>query len=117
MDEDLVASGRFARLETQGRRSGDRRPVTIGFVEEADGSLLVAAGEPGADWAANLDLEPGCRVTIGDLTRAATAEPLDGADFARAIRELILRYGTTAEGLGSGPAYRLRFATGGGGRR
>jgi hypothetical protein len=48
-------------------------------------------------------------VTIGERTRAATAEPLDGPERARAVRELILRYGTPAERLGAGPAFRLRF--------
>ncbi|HET9850999.1 MAG TPA: hypothetical protein VFP56_00670 [Candidatus Limnocylindrales bacterium] len=36
------------------------------------------------------------------------AEPLEGPELHRAIRELILRYGTTAERLGRGPAFRLR---------
>ena len=38
----------------------------------------------------------------------ALAEPLAPADHARAIRGLILRYGTPAEGLGHGPSFRLR---------
>jgi hypothetical protein len=37
-------------------------------------------------------------------------EELDGADRARAITELILKYGTPAESLGAGPAFRLRPA-------
>jgi deazaflavin-dependent oxidoreductase (nitroreductase family) len=105
---DLVRWGRAARLETTGRRSGRSVAVHVSFHEEADGSLLVAAGSPDAAWAANLAADPAVRVTIADRTFAAVAEPLAGADFAKAIRELILKGGTPAEQLGHGPAFRLR---------
>lgn len=82
--------------------------VAVGFVEEPDGAALVAAGSPDADWARNLDSDPRCRVTIGEISWAATAEPLAGPDAHRAVRELILRYGTPAEKLGTGPVFRLR---------
>jgi len=82
--------------------------VAVGYVEEPDGSLLVAAGSPDADWARNLEADLRCRVTIGDRTWAAHADPLDEADHRRAVRELILRYGTPAERLGRGPSFRLR---------
>jgi deazaflavin-dependent oxidoreductase (nitroreductase family) len=110
MEDDLVTSGRFVRIETHGRRSGEPRTATVGFVAEAAGSILVAAGEPDADWALNLDAEPACRMTIGAHTTEATAEALDGEEHAMAIRGLILRYGTPAEGLGHGPSFRLRPA-------
>jgi F420H(2)-dependent quinone reductase len=70
--------------------------------------VLVAAGSGDTAWAANLLAEPACRVRIGDRTYDAVAEPLDEAEHARAIRGLILRYGTPAEGLGHGPSFRLR---------
>jgi len=110
MEDDLVAAGRYVRLETRGRHSGESRAVTVGFVEaEAGppGSLFVAAGAPDADWAVNLLVQPRCRVGVGDRSFDADAEPLEGADHARAIRALILRYGTSAEGLGRGPSFRL----------
>ena len=77
-------------------------------MEEADGSLLVAAGDPDADWARNLEADSACTVTVGERTWAAIAEPLPPAEAARTVRELILRYGTPAERLGRGPAFRLR---------
>jgi len=43
------------------------------------------------------------------------AEGLDAADHAKAIRGLILRYGTPAERLGRGPSFRLRPIDVGGG--
>lgn len=100
----------MARIETHGRVSGRVVPVAVGFVDELDGSILVAAGDPGADWARNLEAEPRCRVSIGDDAWEATAEPLDDDDAGRAVTRLILRYGTPAERLGRGPAFRLRRA-------
>lgn len=112
MEDHLVASGRFARIETRGERSGLPRPVTIGFVDdpEVTGAILVAAGSAETAWAGNLLAEPSCRVTLADHSFDAIAEPLGGADHARTIRELILRYGTPAEGLGRGTSFRLRPA-------
>ena len=110
MDDELVAGGRYARIATIGRRTGAPRIVTVGFVEAADGAVLVAARQ-GASWAENLLDDPRCTVTIAGRSWDARAEPLVGADFALAVRESILRYGTPAETLGSGPAFRLRPTT------
>lgn len=109
--DQLAGWGKVARIETRGRRSGEPRIATVGYVEEPDGSLLVAAGTAEADWARNLDADPRCRVELADESWAAVAEPLEGPDAARAVRELILRYGTPAERLGRGPAFRLRRAS------
>jgi deazaflavin-dependent oxidoreductase (nitroreductase family) len=110
--EQLAGWGKVARLETRGRSSGRPLTVAVGYVEEADGSLLVAAGTPETAWARNLLAEPICTVTIGDASWAGVAEPLDGSDAARAVRELILRYGTPAERLGRGPVFRIVRAGG-----
>lgn len=104
---DLVFSGTVARLTTHGRLTGLPRPVAVGFIDEPDGSVLVAAGDDAA-WADNLLADPRVTVDVGERRFAALAEPLEPADHARAIRELILRYGTPAEGLGRGPSFRLR---------
>lgn len=81
--------------------------TAVGFVEEPDGSILVAAGEPDADWALNL-LDVGtATVTIGERTAAYEATELSGAERDAVITGLILRYGTPAERLGRGPAFRL----------
>jgi len=109
MEDELVASGRFVRIEMRGSRSGLVRAVTIGYVDDeaVPGSLLVAAGVETA-WAGNLVADPACHVRTGDRAFDAIAEPLDRTDHVRAIRGLILRYGTPAEGLGRGPSFRLR---------
>lgn len=82
----------------------------MGYVEEPDGSLLVAAGSPDAAWARNLEADPRCRVTFGERTLDMVADMLDSAEAGRVVIALILRYGTPAEGLGRGPAFRLRPA-------
>jgi deazaflavin-dependent oxidoreductase (nitroreductase family) len=114
MEADLVASGRFVRIETTGRRSGEPRPVTVGFVDDPSevGAVLVAAGDPNTAWALNLLEHPACRVRVGKRSFDAIAEPLESRDHGRAIAAMILRYGTPAEGLGRGPAFRLRPAEG-----
>jgi deazaflavin-dependent oxidoreductase (nitroreductase family) len=105
--EQLAGWGRVAIVETRGRLSGRAIRAAVGFIEEPDGSLLVAAGSPDADWARNLEADAVCQVTIGAESRGYRAEPLTDTDAQRAVRELILRYGTPAEGLGRGPAFRL----------
>ena len=97
-----------AWIETRGRRTGVTVPVAAGFVEEADGSLLVSAGQPDADWALNLEADPRATVMIEGATTAMTAERLVGPEVSHAIVELILKYGTPAERLGRGPTFRLR---------
>jgi deazaflavin-dependent oxidoreductase (nitroreductase family) len=110
MEAELVASGRFVRIETLGAVSGQARAVTVGFVEDetVQGAILVAAGSTTTAWASNLVADPTCHVELADRSFSALAEPLDGADHVRAIRELILRYGTPAESLGHGTSFRLR---------
>jgi deazaflavin-dependent oxidoreductase (nitroreductase family) len=106
----LAAWGKVALLETRGRITARPARAAVGFLEEPDGSLLVAAGEPDADWARNLEADPACMVTIGEGSGRYVAEPLDTAETNAAIAGLILRYGTPAERLGRGPAFRLRPA-------
>jgi deazaflavin-dependent oxidoreductase (nitroreductase family) len=108
--EQLAAWGKVLLLETTGRVSGRPRRAAVGFVEEPDGSLLVAAGSPTTHWAANLLADPLCHGTLSGTRRAYRAEEIEGSERARAVSALILRYGTPAEGLGHGPAFRLRPA-------
>lgn len=83
--------------------------MTVGFVDDetSPGALLVAS-RAGSAWGRNLVANPDCQVETAERTFDARAESLHGADHARAIRELILRYGTPAESLGHGPSFRLR---------
>ena len=106
--EQLAEWGTVAIVETTGHVSGRPARAAVGFVEDLDGSLLVAAGRPDAAWARNLEADPACVVSVAEATAPYVAEELDGAERNRAIASLILRYGTPAEGLGRGPVFRLR---------
>jgi hypothetical protein len=88
--------------------------VTVGFVEEPDGSILVAAGSPDSAWARNLLTDPAVEVSVLGRTFVGEAEPLDDRDprRGRAVRDLILRFGTPSEGLGSGPIFVIRSTDG-----
>lgn len=108
LEADLAAWGRVITLETRGRRSGLARRVSIGFVDEADGSLLVAASAETTQWALNLLADPACHVERQDTVEACTAIPLYGDARHRAVQSLILKYGTPSEVLGAGPAFRLQ---------
>jgi deazaflavin-dependent oxidoreductase (nitroreductase family) len=88
--------------------SGRPLEVALGYLEEPDGTLLVAAGSADADWARNLEADPRCRVRLEEASWPAEAEVVDRPDASRAVSELILRYGTPAERLGLGPVFRLR---------
>ena len=111
MDSDLASWGKVIRLETVGRRSGQTRSVTIGFVPDRDGSLLVAASSTATSWASNLRAEPACAVELGGVRLPFRATELGADERASAVRELILKYGTPAERLGAGPAFRLEPRT------
>ena len=111
MEDDPVVSGRLARVHTIGGRTGLDRTATIGFVDDEDGSsgsILVAAGSTDTAWARNLMADPVCRVEVGVRAFDAIAERLTPVEHSGAVRDLILRYGTPAEGLGRGASFRLR---------
>jgi deazaflavin-dependent oxidoreductase (nitroreductase family) len=115
--EQLAGWGSVALLETRGRISAHPIRTPVGFVEDATGSLLIAAGDAEASWVRNLDADARCRATVGDRSAEYVAEELIGSERNAAIAALILRYGTPAERLGAGPAFRLRPVAEGSGRR
>ena len=106
LDDDvgaqLVGWGKVVRLQTRGRVTGRPVEVAIGYVEEPDGSLLVAAGQPDADWALNLEADPSCRVTIGEATlarhRRSAGRP--GCPARRPRADPALRHARGAAGTG-----------------
>jgi deazaflavin-dependent oxidoreductase (nitroreductase family) len=105
--EELARWGKVALIQTIGRTSGKRVTAAVGFLEAADGTLVVAAGSESADWALNLGRDATVAVTIGDDTRVYIASEVGQAERASAITDLILKYGTPAEKLGHGPVFRL----------
>jgi hypothetical protein len=92
--------------------TGKPATTAVGFVELADGSLLVAAGSEDADWALNLRSDARCTALVGELSTRFVARELHDAERNDAITALILKYGTPAERLGRGPAFRLETSSG-----
>jgi deazaflavin-dependent oxidoreductase (nitroreductase family) len=104
---ELAMWGKVVILETRGRVSGTSATAAVGYVQQDDGSLLVAASDDRTNWARNLEAEPVLRVTREGRSRSYRATALEGAARNAAIAALILTYGTPAERLGAGPAFRL----------
>jgi deazaflavin-dependent oxidoreductase (nitroreductase family) len=106
--QQLAAWGKVAMLETIGRKSG--RPVqsAVGFIDESDGSMLVAAGSNEADWVLNLRANPRSRTRVGErITEYEQAVELEADERSAVLVALIIKYGTPSEGLGRGPVFRL----------
>jgi deazaflavin-dependent oxidoreductase (nitroreductase family) len=105
--EELAEWGKVVLLETTGRVSGRPVSAAVGFIEEDDGALLIAAGSETSVWALNLRSNPFCRAKISDHSTDFIATEVDGGERSTAVTSLILKYGTPAEGLGRGPVFRL----------
>jgi len=106
MEAELAALGKIVVLETIGRRSHAPRRVTVGFVEDGE-DLLVAASSEATHWARNLAREPSCFTELRGVRTRRQALALSGSEAEAAVVALILKYGTPAERLGGGPAFRL----------
>jgi hypothetical protein len=67
----------------------------------------VAAADEDVHWARNLLADPRCLVERDGQLHPCRAAPLDAGARQAAVAALIVRYGTPAERLGAGPAFRL----------
>ncbi len=105
--DELAEWGKVVILETRGRVTGTQATAAVGYVGQPDGSLLVSASDERTNWARNLAADPFLRVTREGRSMAYRAELLTGAERNAAVASLILTYGTPAERLGAGPAFRL----------
>lgn len=106
--EQLASWGKVAMLQTIGRKSGKPVQSAVGFIEEDDGCMLVAAGTDSADWVQNLRANPHAIATVGEKSAAYNqAIELEGDERNAIVVALILKYGTPSEGLGRGPVFRL----------
>jgi deazaflavin-dependent oxidoreductase (nitroreductase family) len=103
----MSEAGDVLVIEVPGRRTGRTHRTAVGYVAESDGSLLVAASAEHTQWARNLEVAGRCRATIGATSADYDALRLPDAERGRVVVALILRYGTPAERLGAGPAFRL----------
>jgi deazaflavin-dependent oxidoreductase (nitroreductase family) len=107
LEEDLTAWGKVLTIETRGRKTGRPRRAVVGFVAAADGTFLVAASDPSTAWVGNLIVEPTCAIELAGVRSDCRASQLGGPEAHSAVAALILKYGTPAERLGAGPAFRL----------
>ena len=98
--------GYVGDLSTTGRRSGRPRAVTVGFVRDRDGTILVAAQRPGSAWPANLGSDPRCEFTVRGRTGRYVARQLSGTEREAVIRRIRRRYAGDPR-YGTGPAFRL----------
>jgi deazaflavin-dependent oxidoreductase (nitroreductase family) len=109
----MADAGDVAVIEVPGRRTGRIQRTGVGYIREPDGSLLVAASTDHTDWARNIEAAGTCRVLIGPTSGVFDVRRLPDDERGPVVVALILRYGTPAERLGAGPAYRLIPRTGG----
>ena len=109
----MADAGDVAVIEVPGRRTGRVHRTGVGYVREPDGSLLVAASADHTEWARNIEAAGHCRVLIGADAREFDVLRLPDDERGPVVVALILRYGTPAERLGAGPAFRLIPRTGG----
>jgi deazaflavin-dependent oxidoreductase (nitroreductase family) len=109
----MAEAGDVLVIEVPGRRTGRPIRTPVGYITQPDGSLLVAASAEHTQWARNLEAAGTCTVTIGSRSGSYVASRLRDDERGPVIAGLILRYGTPAERLGAGPAFRLVPRTGG----
>ena len=109
LEGDLASWGKVILLRTRGRTTGRTRSASVGFIAESGlgGPLLIAASGHETQWARNLLVDGDCTVVQEGHGRPYRAQPLHGEERQSTVAGLILKYGTPAEQLGAGPAFRL----------
>lgn len=104
----LMRAGRAGRLTTVGRMTGRPRTVQCGFVQRADGTILVGSAV-GRHWPANLAAAGTCRFEArGSPPATYDAVVLEGAARADALDEIRRARGERAIGMFSGHIFELR---------
>jgi deazaflavin-dependent oxidoreductase (nitroreductase family) len=87
-----LARIRTVRLTTRGRRTGQRRTVTIWFVENGARSVLVQhATSAAANWYRNLLDDPSVEIDFGDGPIPARAAPISDPVRVREVLAAVRR--------------------------
>ena len=103
----LVRVGAAGRLTTLGRASGQPRTVQCGFLQRADGTVLVGSAE-GRQWPRNLAAAGWCTFEARGLPKQRyRARQLDGAQRDRAISDFREARGERAAKLFTGRVFEL----------
>ncbi len=89
------AGGPILLLTTTGRRSGDKRSVALGYLDEGDSFYVVASNggqptEPG--WSYNLKADPNAEIEYEDGKVETKVELLEGEDREQAWERFISVY-------------------------
>ena len=89
----------FCHLTTQGRVSGHPHEIEIWFARHESTLFMLAGAGERSDWVRNLRVSPVVAVRVRDVTYAARARVVDGADEARLARDLVFaKYQRTYSG-------------------
>jgi len=78
------------RLTTIGRKSGQKRQVTIWFALEGD-AIYLAGGADRPQWCRNIEANPEVKIEIGGAVLRGQGRVLEEGPAAEAIRERFVR--------------------------
>jgi deazaflavin-dependent oxidoreductase (nitroreductase family) len=94
----MARTGRVGMLGTVGAKTGLRRRTPVGYVQRADGSLLIGAGSlERRGWTANLRANPAATFSTRGTERRYRARLLAGAERDTALADLKIAIGARAE--------------------
>jgi deazaflavin-dependent oxidoreductase (nitroreductase family) len=94
----MARSGRIGILGTTGAKTGQARKAPLGFVERADGSILIGSGSPvNRGWSVNLKANPTCTYAIKGAERRYRARLVGAEEREATLAELKTRMGGFAE--------------------
>jgi deazaflavin-dependent oxidoreductase (nitroreductase family) len=94
----MARTGRVGILETTGAKTGLRRRAPVGYIQRADGSLLIGSGSrENRGWTLNLRANPVARFSARGKTRTYRARLVADTERAAALADLKISMGSFAE--------------------
>jgi deazaflavin-dependent oxidoreductase (nitroreductase family) len=94
----MARTGRIGILTTTGAKTGLRRRAPVGYVQRADGSVLIGSGsKQNRGWTVNLRANPVATFSLRGKERTYRARLVRDDERATALADLKLSMGTFAE--------------------
>jgi deazaflavin-dependent oxidoreductase (nitroreductase family) len=94
----MARTGRIGILTTTGAKTGLRRRAPVGYVQRADGSLLIGSGSrKNRGWTVNLRANPLATFSLRGKERRYRARLVADDERAAALADLKLSMGSFAE--------------------
>ena len=94
----MALGGLVGIVATTGARTGQRRTAPLGFVQHADGTVLIGSvTKAGRGWTANLKANPACSFKIKGTERAYRATLGGPEQRDAALAEFKAKMGSVAE--------------------